>query len=85
VEFEKKILTGGIFFKNWGHFFKIGGNGANVLVEFEKKNLTGGIFLKNWGHFFQNWGQKIILGSRKSAFLGILLTPESEKFEVSTF
>jgi hypothetical protein len=22
VEFEKKILTGGIFFKNWGHFFK---------------------------------------------------------------
>jgi len=20
VEFEKKILTGGIFFKNWGHF-----------------------------------------------------------------
>jgi len=21
VEFEKKILTGGIFFKNWGHFF----------------------------------------------------------------
>jgi len=26
VEFEKKILTGGIFFLNWGHFFfKIGG------------------------------------------------------------
>ena len=46
-----------------------------MLVEFEKKILTGGIFLKNWGHFFQNWGQKIILGSRKSAFLGIMLTP----------
>ena len=68
VEFEKKILTGGIFLKNWGHFFQIGGNGANVLVEFEEKILTGGIF-------FQNWGQKIILGSRKSAFLGIILTP----------
>jgi len=39
-------------------------------VEFEKKILTGGIF-------FQNWGQKIILGSRKSAFLGIILTPAS--------
>jgi len=76
----------GAFLKKIGGiFFQIGGNGANVLVEFEKKNLTGGIFLKNWGHFFQNWGQKIILGSRKSAFLGILLTPESEKFEVSTF
>jgi len=22
VEFEKKILTGGIFFKNWGQFLK---------------------------------------------------------------
>ena len=49
-------------------FLKIGGNGANVLVEFEKKILTGGIF-------FKNWGQKIILGSKKSAFLGIILTP----------
>ena len=77
MEFEKKILTGGIFFKNWGHFFQIGGNGANVLVEFEKKILTGGIFLKIGGIFFQNWGQKIILGSRKSAFLGIILTPVS--------
>ena len=43
--------------------------GANVLVEFEKKILTGGIF-------FLNRGQKIILGSRKSAFLGIILTPD---------
>jgi len=32
---KKKILARGIFFKIWG-------NGANVLVEFEKKNLTGG-------------------------------------------
>jgi len=28
VEFEKKNLTGGIFFKNWGHFFfKLGAMG----------------------------------------------------------
>ena len=55
--------------------------GANVLVEFEKKILTGGIFFKNWGHFFQNWGQKIILGLRKSAFLGIILTPAKRKLK----
>jgi len=61
-------------------FLKTGGNGANVLVEFEKKILTGGIFFLNWGHFFQNWGQKIILGSRKSAFLGIILTPDPWSF-----
>ena len=42
--------------------------GANVLVEFEKKILTGGIF-------FKNWGQKIILGSRKSAFFGNYIDP----------
>ena len=68
---------------NWGHFlkklgaffFKIGGNGANVLVEFEKKILTGGIFLKIGGIFFLNWGQKIILGSRKSAFFGNCIDP----------
>ena len=47
---------------------KIGGNGANVLVEFEKKILTGGIF-------FQNWGQKIILGSGKSALFGNYIDP----------
>ena len=35
--------------------------GANVLVEFEKDKF--------------NWGQKIILGSRKSAILGIIWTP----------
>jgi len=35
----------------------------------------------NWGHFLQlgafflSWGQKIILGSRKSAILGIIWTP----------
>ena len=58
---------------NWGHFFKLGAIGANVLVEFEKKNiLTGGIFFI--GGIFLSWGQKIILGSRKSAFLGIILT-----------
>ena len=28
----------------------------------------------NWGHFF-SWGQKIILGSRKSAIFGIIWTP----------
>ena len=50
--------------------------GANVLVEFEN------VFF-NWGHFFTiwriflSWGQKIILGSRKSAILGIIWTPGS--------
>ena len=39
VEFEKKILIGGIF-------FNIGGNGANMLVEFEKKILMGAFFSK---------------------------------------
>jgi hypothetical protein len=33
VEFEKKILTGGIFLIIGGIFFKIGGNGANVSGE----------------------------------------------------
>ena len=56
VEFEKKILIGGIFFKNWGHFLKLGAMGANVLVEFEKQILIGGIYFKNWGHFFQIGG-----------------------------
>ena len=64
---KKKIYLGAFF-------LKIGGNGANVLVEFEKKILTGGIF-------FLNWGQKIILGSRKSAFLGIILTPAYSRFK----
>ena len=54
VEFEKKNLIGGIF-------FKIGGNGANVLVEFEKKILTGGIF-------FQNWGQKLFWDRENQLF-----------------
>ena len=61
---------GAFFLEIGGIFFKLGALGANVLVEFEKKILTGGIF-------FQNWEQKIILGSRKSAFLGIILTPEN--------
>ena len=37
---------------NWGHFFNIGGNGANMLVEFEKKILMGAFFF-NLGHFFK--------------------------------
>ncbi len=38
-----------------------------MLVEFENVFLIGGIFFK--------LGQKIILGSRKSAILGIIWTP----------
>ena len=50
VEFEKKILTGGIFFKNWGHFFsKLGALGQMCEWNLKKKF--------NWGHFFKNWGQ----------------------------
>ena len=49
MEFEKKNF-------NWGHFFKLGAMGANVLVEFEKKTLIEGIYLK-LGAFFSNWGQ----------------------------
>ena len=61
MEFEKKILSGGIFFKNWGQWGKCV---SGIL----KKILTGGIFFKiggngtnvlvefeknfNWGHFF---------------------------------
>ena len=38
---KKKILTGGNFFKNWGHFKKkLGAIGQ--MCEF---------FFKNWGHF----------------------------------
>ena len=48
MEFEKKILIGGIL-------FKLGAMGANVFVEFEN------VFF-NRGHFFSNWGQKIIFG-----------------------
>ena len=65
VEFEKKILIGGIL-------FKLGAMGANVFVEFENVFLIGGIFLQ--------LGVKIILGSRKSVFLGIIWTPEKYKF-----
>ena len=63
VEFEN------IFF-NWGLFFKLGAMGEKLLVEFENVFLIGGIFY-NWGNFFLSWGQKIILGSRKS----IIWTP----------
>jgi len=55
----KCCLIGGIFFQ----LGEIGDNwgqmGANVLVEFEN------VF---------NWGQKIILGSRKPAIIGIIWT-----------
>jgi len=57
VEFEKKILDGGIF-------LKIGGDWANVLVEFKKKNFNWGHFFFKLGAFFLKLGQKIILGSR---------------------
>ena len=49
--------------------------GANVLVEFENVFLIGGIFFTIGGIFLKSWGQKIILGSRKSAILGIIWTP----------
>ena len=48
--------------------------GANVLVEFENVFLLGAFFLQ-LGVFFLSWGQKIILGSKKSAILGIIWTP----------
>ena len=54
--------------------------GANVFVEFENVFLIGGIFFYIWGHFFLSWGQKIILGSRKSAILGIIWTPDPSMF-----
>ena len=52
----KMFLIGGIF-------FKLEAMWANVLVEFEN------VFFY-WGHFFKVGG--IILGSRKSAILGII-------------
>ena len=52
--------------------------GANVLVKFKIVFLIGGNFLQ-LGAFFLSWGQKIILGSRKSAILGTIWTPELGK------
>jgi len=49
----------------------LGQLGENVLVEFENVFLIGGIFF-TIGGIFLSWGQKIILGSRKSAILGIV-------------
>jgi len=31
VEFDKQILIGGIYFKNWEKFFLIGGNGGKCV------------------------------------------------------
>ena len=73
------------FFLIGSIFFKLGAMGANVLVEFEKKILTGGIFFLNWGQFFLSWGKKIILGSRKSAFLGIILTPADQSEKIKSY
>jgi len=50
----------------------LGAMGANVLVKFENIFTIWGIFL--------SWGQKVILGSRKSAILGIIWTPEFPRF-----
>ena len=60
VEFE-------IFFYNWGHFFPIGGNlsqRGQMCMKNLKKKLIGGIFY--------SWGQNVIWGSRKPAFLRII-------------
>ena len=72
MEFEKKNFLLGAFFLNWGQMC------VNVLVEFKT--------FFNWGHFFQmgamganvlvEFEQKFILGSRKSAILGIIWTPD---------
>ena len=68
LEFEKKKF-------DWGHFFfNLGAMGANGLVEFENVVLIGSILFTIGGIFFLSWGQKIILGSRKSAILGIVWT-----------
>ena len=73
VEFKMFFLIGSIFLIG-GIFFKLGAMGANELVEFENVFLIGGIFLQ-LGAFFLKMRQKIILGSRKSAILGIIGTP----------
>ena len=70
------------FFFIWGIFLKLGAMGANVLVEFENVFLIGSIFLQ-LGAFFLSWGEKIILGSRKSAILGIIWTPAFLTFIVN--
>ena len=43
-------------------FFQIGGNEGKCVRGIWK-------YFFNWGHFFLSWGQKIILGSRKSIIL----------------
>jgi len=69
VEFKNVFLIGGIFFYNWGQL------GTNMHVEFENIVLIGGIFFTIGGIYFHFWGQKIILGLRKPAILGIIWTP----------
>jgi len=65
---KKKILLGGIFFLNWGHFFILGAMGANVLVGFEKKILTGVIF-------FSKFGAKNYFGIEKISLFGSHIDP----------
>ena len=60
VEFEKKILIGGIL-------FKLGAMGANVFVEFENVFLIGGIFF--------TIGGKNYFGIEKISFFGNYMDP----------
>ena len=42
VEFEKQILIGGIYFKNWGHFFSNWGqlpNFKNILKMLPRQRI----------------------------------------------
>ena len=60
VEFEKKILIGGIL-------FKLGAMGANVLVEFENVFLIEGTFLQ--------LGAKNYFGIEKISYFGNYMNP----------
>jgi len=53
---KKKIFIGGIFFKNWGHFFK----------------KLGAFFFANWGHFFFKLGAmgQMCQWNKKKIFIG---------------
>ena len=82
VEFKIFFLFGALFLIG-GIFFKLEAMEANVLVEFENVFFYLGSFFYNWGHFLKVGGQKIILGSRKSAILGIIWTPDLEWFNLS--
>ena len=64
VEFEKKILIGGIFFPNWGQLGAIGGKCVSGIW---KCFLIGGIFFQFWGQM----GANVLVELEKKDLIGV--------------